>query len=432
VLFGISKNGIPIDMNEMARAEVAVLEELSVCEAECLKRIPDAIKERHEGKLNLNRRLLIAETLFSPDGFDLTPISYTAKNKEPQVNKDTLKKLKRAGNKAARDFIEWKEQREELHSVHSKYLKNLQKFVASDGRIHPSMSISFTSSGRVGARAPNTMVFPARNRKQAKIVKGLFVASDGYKFVNVDQSQSELRFLAHITQDTRLLEAFRNDEDIHTITATGMVERSGKRWESLTKEEQKEARQKAKPVNFGLPFGMSCHGLREYALNDYGIHLSKKEASERWNGWHNLYPGVRLWHDECKSEMYADGKVRTIFGRNRWLPNLKSREEWMVAEAERTGINVLIQGPSSDYTLLGTYQAYQEGLIDTPDAKLVNFVHDSDLFEVKEEIVMDFSLEIKRILENVDTSDFGFELSVPMKVDIQIGDNLAALEEIDL
>jgi len=177
---------------------------------------------------------------------------------------------------------------------------------------------------------------------------------------------------------------------------------------------------------------MSIQGLREYALNDYGVHLSQKEAKEAWEGWHHLYPGIRLWHDKCISEMYRDGKVRTIFGRNRWLKNLNSSEEWIVKETERTGINVLIQGPSSDYTLLGAKQLYDDRVIDTDDIQLVNFVHDSLALYVKENKIEELALILKQKMEHVDTSDFGFELSVPMKVDIQVGDSLASLEELKL
>lgn len=432
VLYNISKNGMLADKDGIKKAEVEVLDELDICEKECIKRIPPAVKAKHVGNLNLNRRKLIADTLFTEDGFGLVAKSFTTKTGDPQVGKDILKQLKLHAKKDARDFLEWRENREELRILYSNYIKSLQEYIGADNRIRTSMSVSFTSSGRVGARKPNTMVFPARNKKQKRIVKSLFIAPPGYKLINLDQSQSELRFLAFIAQDNRLLEAFRNDEDIHSITAIGMVARAGEIWGNLDTSKQKEARQKAKPVNFGLPFGMSSYGLMEYALNDYGIKLSKKEAKEMWEGWHNLYPGVRLWHEECLAKMYRDGKVRTIFGRNRYLRNLTATEERIVKEAERTGINVLIQGPSSDYTLLGGRQMYKDGFVDTEDIKLVNFVHDSLAFYVKEEKVEELAPQLKQRMEHVDTSDFGFELSVPMKVDIQVGDNLAEMEELEL
>lgn len=428
-LYNISKNGMVIDQTKIKKAEVEVLEELDVCEKECIKRIPETVRARHVGLLNLNRDALIADTLFSEDGFGLIPKVFTAKKKTPSVNKNTLKQIKNNSKKEVRDFLEWRENREELNTTYTNYIKSLQKFIASDGRIHTSMSISGTSSGRVSSRKPNTMVFPSRNKKQANIIKGLFTAPTGFKILNLDQSQSELRILAHVTQDTRMMEAFKNDEDIHTITAKGMVARAGKNWDTLTTTEQKEARQKAKPINFGLPFAMSIQGLREYALNDYGIHLSQKESKEMWESWHHLYPGIRLWHDACRTEMYRDGKVRTIFGRNRWLRNLNSSEEWVIKNTERTGINVLIQGPSSDYTLLGAKQLYDEGIIDTKDIQLVNFVHDSLVFYIKEDKIEELVLILKQKMEHVNTSDFGFELSVPMKVDIQVGDSLATLED---
>lgn len=443
VLYNISKNGILIDKKGIRKAELEVLEELDICEKECIKRIPQAVQDKHakfineKGILNLNRSRLIIDTLFSEEGFGLTPKAFTAKStpekQVPQVSKDVLKQIKNNSKKAIREFIEWRENREELHTILKNYLKNYQKYVTSKNRLHTSMSTSFTVTGRCGSRQPNTMVFPSRNKKQKKIVKSLFVAPEGYKLLNLDLSQAELRFIAHESQDERMMDAYKNDEDIHIITAKTFVARSGKKWEDLTKAEQKTARQKAKPANFGLSYLLSVPGLKDYALNDYGIRLSLQEAKEMWGAWHNLYPKVKEWQDKCIQEMYREGKVRTIFGRNRYLRILHSKDEQLVKRAEREGVNVKIQGPSSDYTLLGGYQMYKSGLIDEINIKEVNFVHDSLAYEIIEDKIEYYAKELKYRMEHVDTlTDFGFELSVPMKVDIQIGDDLYSMEEMKL
>lgn len=441
VLYGISKNGIFIDRNGIQKAEVDVLEELFICEQECIKRIPEKVRDAHStfvgdnGVLNLNRNKLIIDVLFSENGFGLTPTAFTAKstpdNQTPQVSKDILKQIKNNSRKEVMEFIEWREDREELNNTYSDYLKPLQEYMTPKDRIHTSMSLSFTVTGRAGSRKPNTMVFPSRNKRQKKIVKSLFIAPEGYKLLNLDLSQAELRFIAHESQDERMMEVYFADDDIHKLTAQDLVARSGRVWDSLTDSERKVFRQKAKPVNFGLPYGMSPNGLREYALSDYGIKLTQKETSTMWNAWYALYPKVKDWQDECLVEMYKTGKVRTIFGRNRYLRDLHSNNKGRVRAAEREGINVKIQGPSSDYTLLGALQLYEEGIIDTGDIKLVNFVHDSLLFSLKEDTVDDYSRILKSKMEHVDTSNFGFSLSVPMKVDIQVGDDLANLKQID-
>jgi len=443
VLYNISKNGILIDKKGIRKAELEVLEELDICEKECVKRIPQAIQDKHakfvneKGVLNLNRSRLIIDILFSEEGFGLTPKAFTAKStpnkKVPQVSKEVLKQIKNNSKKGVREFIEWRENREELHTIQTHYLKSYQEHIASDDRLHTSMSICFTVTGRVGARKPNTMVFPSRNKKQKKIVKSLFIAPKGYKLLNIDLSQAELRFIAHESQDERMLEAYRNNEDIHIITAKTFVERTGKKWEELSQAGQKTARQKAKPANFGLSYLLSVPGLKEYALNDYGIKLSIQEAKEMWEAWHTLYPKVKEWQDKCIQEMYRDGKVRTIFGRNRYLRNLSSKDEKTVKRTEREGVNVKIQGPSSDYTLLGGCQMYKSGFIDEINIKEVNFVHDSLVYEVKEDKIEYYAKELKYRMEHVDTlTDFGFELSVPMKVDIQIGDTLYSMKEMKL
>ena len=442
VLYNIAKNGILIDREGIKKAELEVLEELNVCEKECIKKIPQAIQDKHikftapNGLLNLNRNKLITDTLFSDEGFGLTPTAFTAKStpekQTPQVSKDALKQIKNKAKKEVREFLEWRENREELHTVQSNYLKNYQKYISSNNRLHTSMSTSFTVTGRVGARKPNTMVFPSRNQKQKKIVKRLFIAPKGYKLLNMDLSQAELRFIAHESQDERMLEAYRNNEDIHIITAKTFVARAGKKWEDLSASEQKTARQKAKPANFGLSYLLSVPGLKEYALNDYGIKLSIQEAKEMWEAWHGLYTKVKEWQNRCIREMHKYGKVRTIFGRNRYLRNLNSKDEQVIKRTEREGVNVKIQGPSSDYTLLGGCQMYKSGFIDEINIKEINFVHDSLVYEIKEDKIEYYAKEIKYRMEHVDTlTDFGFELSVPMKVDIQIGDNLYAMGEME-
>lgn len=442
VLYAISKNGILIDRDGIKKAEIEVLEELDVCEKECIRRIPEKVREKHgkflsdKGVLNLNRNKLIIDVLFSEEGFGLTPTAFTAKstpdNQTPQVSKDVLKQIKNSSRKEVMEFIEWREDREELNNTYSDYIKPLQKHITKENRIHTSMSLSFTVTGRAGSRRPNTMVFPSRNQRQKKIVKSLFVAPEGFKILNADLSQAELRFIAHESQDERMLEVYKNDEDIHQLTAMDLVARSGKIWDDLSKSEQKVYRQKAKPVNFGLPYGMSAYGLQIYALNDYGIKLSKREAQLMWDSWYALYPGVKLWQEKCLRDMYKDGKVRTIFGRLRYLRDLYSSNKGRVNAAEREGINVRIQGPSSDYTLLGGYQLFQDGLMDSGEVKLINFVHDSLAFYAPEDKTFSCGKIIKDRMEHVDTSDFGFALSVPMKVDLQVGDDLYNMKTLSI
>ena len=151
-----------------------------------------------------------------------------------------------------------------------------------------------------------------------------------------------------------------------------------------------------------------------------------------WEAWHGLYTKVKEWQNRCIREMHKYGKVRTIFGRNRYLRNLNSKDEQVIKRTEREGVNVKIQGPSSDYTLLGGCQMYKSGFIDEINIKEINFVHDSLVYEIKEDKIEYYAKEIKYRMEHVDTlTDFGFELSVPMKVDIQIGDNLYAMGEME-
>ena len=442
VLYNISKNGMLIDMTNLPRVSAGILENRDRLEAECLSLVPDAVKqmEIHKDQLEvkgtkrpLNRRLFIADTLFSDAGFGLSPLGYTAKQGEPKTDQDTLKQVKSKANKRARQFIDLKFERDEYHTLHTRYIKNIQEYVGKDNRVHPSMSSTFAVTGRISARSINTMNLPKRGN-QAKLVRSLFIAPPGSKILNVDASAAELRWIAHESQDARMLEAFRRDEDLHMVTAVNMLHLAGKVPEDLTKEEMKEARQNAKPANFGLSYLMSAYGYREYALNDYGISMTNAQAAINRNAWFTLYPGVARWHEKCIQEMYQNGGVRHAFGRFRHLPNLFSDNEGKRHAAEREGINAFIQGPSSDAVLLAGNKMYEDGFIDRPEIKLINFVHDNLTFEVRgtDSYLESLAREVVDRMSNSDFPDFGFSLSVPMKADAELGTSLADLEELTL
>ena len=444
VLYNMSKNGMLIDMANLPKISTNILVERDRLEAECLDLVPDAVKQmdKHKNQLKvvgkkrpLNRRLFIADILFSENGFGMKPLGYTAKKEreEPKTDQDTLKRLKTVGNKRVRQFIDLKFERDEYHTLYTRYIKNIEKYAAKDSRVHSSFSTTFTVTGRCGCRNINNMNLPKRG-KQAKLIRSLFIAPPGSRILNVDANQSELRFIAHISQDARMLEAYRNDEDLHNTTAINMLHLAGKVPEDLTKEEMKTARQNAKPANFGLSFGMSAYGYREYALNDYGISMTNAQAAINRNAWFTLYPGVAKWHEKCIQEMYQNGGVRHAFGRFRHLPNLFSDNEGLRHAAEREGINAFIQGPSSDAVLLAGNKMYEDEFIDRPEIKLINFVHDNLTFEVrgKDSYLESLAREVVDRMSNSDFPDFGFSLSVPMKADAELGDSLATLEELTL
>lgn len=444
VLYNMSKNGMLVDMENLPRISANISEERDRLEAECLGLVPDAVKQmdKHKNQLKvvgkkrpLNRRLFIADILFSENGFGMKPLGYTAKKEreEPKTDQDTLKRLKTVGNKRVRDFINLKFERDEYHTLYTRYIKNIEKYVAKDNRVHSSFSTTFTVTGRCGCRNINNMNLPKRGN-QAKLIRSLFIAPPGSRILNVDANQSELRWIAHESQDARMLEAYRQGEDLHRTTAINMIHLAGKVPEDLTKEEMKEARQNAKPANFGISFGMSTYGYREYALNDFGISMTNAQAAVNRNAWFILYPGVAKWHEKCIQEMYQNGGVRHAFGRFRHLPNLFSDNEGLRHAAEREGINAFIQGPSSDAVLLVGNKMYEDGFIDRSEIKLINFVHDNLAFEVRgtDSYLESLAREVVDRMSNSDFPDFGFSLSVPMKADAELGTSLADLKELNL
>ena len=428
VLFSLERNGLLIDTAALPQVSEEVKKSTKEVEQECLKLVPEHVFKKYKENPSLNRRRFIADILFTKEGFGLEPLGRTAKTKEPKTDQDTLKRFQSSANKKVRNFIRLKLKRDDLHTTHSRYLKNLPQHIFSDNRVHPSYSIPFTSSGRVGARNPNSMNWPKRT-ESASLVRRLIIASPGKALLNIDASQAELRWVAHVAQDPRMLEAYRNGEDLHLITAKAI---SGKDFSTLPPEEIAMLRYKAKPGNFGLIYGMSPYGYKEYALDEYGIHLSSAQAKLDVAKWFDLYRGVQQWHEQTTRQMYSQGWIRHALGRIRYLPELFSPDRIAREKAERIGINFQIQGPSSDTVLLTAKQMYDAGFIDRKEIKLVLFVHDNLMFEVDENKVEELAREAIGFFENVDLSQFGVDFSVLFKADAEAGLNYAELKELSL
>ena len=428
VLFNLERNGLLIDTAALPQVSGSLQEDIKKREQECLELVPEHVFNKYKENPSLNRRRFIADILFSEEGFGLEPLGRTAKTKEPVVDKNTLKRFQSTANKKVRNFISLKLKRDDLHTTHSRYIKNLPQHIFPDNRVHPSYSIPATSSGRAAARNPNSMNWPKRS-ESASLVRSLVVAPPGKALLNVDASMAELRWTAHVAQDPRMLEAFRNGEDLHLLTAKVI---SGKDFSILPPEEIAMLRYKAKPGNFGLVYGMSPKGYKEYALDEYGIHLTFAQAKLDVAKWFDLYKGVQRWHEQTTRQMYSQGWVRHALGRVRYLPELFSQDGAVRAAAERVGINFQIQGPSSDTVLLTAKQMYDAGFIDREEIKLVLFVHDNLMFEVDENKVEELAREAVAFFENVDLSQFGVEFSVPFKADAEAGPNYAELKELSL
>ena len=269
-----------------------------------------------------------------------------------------------------------------------------------DGRLHPRYKPAHVKTGRLSSEHPNIQQVPRDKR-----VRSLFGGIDGYSIVELDYSQLELRIMAWLSGEKRMLAAYRNGEDLHQITA-----------DSLGVD-----RYTGKTANFGLLYGAGYRKLREIARDEYGLELSELQAMSIREQWFATYPMVPQFHEDMITVARRNGGIRTLTGRWRPLPDINSQDWGKKGGAERQAVNTPIQSVASDLTL-----GVLTDLVNDPDLrergiKPIITVHDSILL-----LVPDTQLDqIPAIVERMENPDwekkFGIEIGVPLLVDVKIG-----------
>lgn len=422
LIYSLEHFGVAVNLEELPNATAEVKAIRDMHENNVLELLPKKVKLAHAEKgLKLTRRDIIRDTFFSENGYNFKPIKLTD-NKQPSVDKDTLKELNSlTKNKKIKTLIYEYQQFSEYDMLWSRYLKGYAKHIREDGRTHSSISITAAATGRLGTREPNNMAIPKRS-KAAPIVRRLIVPAPGYKFVLIDQSQSELRLLAHYSQDPDMIAVFKNGDDIHTVTAQEIVRMTGKRWKDLSKEEQKDMRTKAKPVNFGVIYLMSPPGLVRYAKSDYGLDMTLDQAKMWMSALFNRYKRIKPYQQKMIDFARKHGYVETMLGRRRRLPEINSNDDFLRFEAERQAVNQPIQGASSDMVILAGNTIIDKGFPES-EIRPVLFIHDELIFEVIENKIDYYVPHIVTAMEHPPLERFGVKLRVPLLAEPKIGDN---------
>lgn len=285
----------------------------------------------------------------------------------------------------------------------STYTVSLENAKFPDGKIHTIFKQTLTRTGRLSSVEPNLQNIPVRGEEGRK-VRRAFVPSNDI-FLSIDYSQIELRILAHISKSEELINAFRNDQDIHTKVAADIY---GVKEEEVTKL----MRSTAKAVIFGIVYGISGFGLGE------NLNINAKEAAKFIEKYYELYPGVKNYMDNIIKEAYDTGCVRTLFNRKRTIEELNNRNYMIRSSGERIALNTPIQGTSADIIKKAMVLVYEEFKKQNIKSKMVLQIHDElviDTLKEEEEIVTKI---VKEVMENV------IELSVPLKVGIAKGKDL--------
>lgn len=434
VLYEIEKNGISFASDKLPAAKDEIATILREKEEAFLALVPGKVIDKHkEAGLKLTRAAFLRDVFYSKQGFHL-PILQKTPSGDPTTDRKVLVRLRYdiddgAAKEALSTLIEWGP----YQKLYSTYLKGFEEAVKADGKLHTIITKCGTATGRTSSREPNLQNIPKRNPAITKCIRSMLVASPGKVLVAADYSQSELRWIAHESGDRNMQKIFLDGGDMHEITGRGLAERHGENWDELDKTARKGYRQKAKPVNFGLPYGQSAKGFQAYARDQYGVHFTLEEAETyRTTFLTDLYPGLPAWHERRKNEARKYGFVRSAYGFIRRTPNISSTDLFKAGEDERIAVNTGIQSASNDSALLAALEARQSGFVDDNRARLVLFIHDELIYEVDEDMVDEFVPGLIHYMENIPTERFGFKFSVPLIADAKVGTALSDMHDFEV
>lgn len=345
-------------------------------------------------EFNINSTQQLGAVLFDKLGLKAT--KKTKKGYSTDI--EVLEKL-RGSHPIVQDLIDYRK----LTKLKSTYVDGLTKVVAADGRIHSTFQQMITATGRLSSTDPNLQNIPVRQELGTEI-RRCFVPQKGWVLIDADYSQIELRILAHIADDPIMKQAFATGEDIHTVTASQVF---GVPVEFVTHE----MRSHAKAVNFGIVYGISAFSLSE------DIHISPKEAQGYIDSYLEKYAGVRRYMERVKEQAKADGYVTTLWGRRRYLPELKSKNFNMRSFGERVALNTPIQGTAADIIKAAMVHVEDRLQREGRKARLLLQVHDELIIECPPEEVEPVKALLVEEMENA------FPLSVKLVADVSEGEN---------
>lgn len=311
---------------------------------------------------------------------------------------DVLEKLA-PEHKLVADILEYRQ----LAKLKSTYADGLAGFIREDGRIHSTFNQTITATGRISSTEPNLQNIPIR-MELGRLIRKVFIPEDGFVFVDADYSQIELRVLAHLSGDENLIEAYKEAQDIHRMTASQVFHVP---FEEVTDLQ----RRNAKAVNFGIVYGISSFGLSQ------DLSITRKEAAEYIENYFATYPKIKGFLDGLVTEAKEQGYVETMFQRRRPVPEIRSGNFMQSSFGERVAMNSPIQGTAADIIKIAMIRVEQALKEQNLESRLILQVHDELLIEAKEDEVE----AVKAILER--EMKGAANLAVPLEIDMHTGTN---------
>lgn len=410
----LKENGLEKVFNEIEMPLVEILEKMSEMgikvdlvylkklSGDLEKEISVLVKEIYKlagGEFNLNSPKQLSEILFQKLKIETAGI-LKRKTGAFATDVETLAALKDR-HPVVEPILKYRE----LFKLKSTYVEPLRELADKKGRIHTTFVQTGTGTGRLSSQNPNLQNIPVIGEWGKKIRKA-FISEKGFSFLSLDYSQIELRVLATVSGDTKMIDAFNNDLDIHKITASNVFNVP---LEKVTPE----MRNVAKTLNFGVIYGMGPLAFSKVS------GLSRGEAEKFIKEYFNDFYDVKIWQEKTIKKAREVGYVETLNGRRRLLPNINWPNRRFAAEAERTAINMPIQGLAADIIKLAMIRV--DNLIKKnkwgDKVRMLLSIHDELVFEIVDDILKESMVEIKEEMENA------YKLSVPLKVDSAVGKN---------
>lgn len=389
VLADMEYTGVKLDKSALAEYSKKLTNELISIESEIYKEA--------KIKFNINSAKQVGEVLF--DKLQIVEKPKKTKTGQYVTSEETLQNLKNA-HPIVGKILDYRG----LKKLLSTYVDALPQLVdPKDGKLHTSYNQTVTSTGRLSSSNPNLQNIPIRE-DQGKEIRKAFIANDGCKFLSSDYSQVELRIMAHLSNDSNMIDAFNSGEDIHAATASKIFKVP---IELVTND----MRRKAKTANFGIIYGISVFGLAER------LNIPRSEAKQLIDGYFETYPQVKEYMDKSIEMAREKGYVETLFGRKRYLPDINSRNATVRGYAERNAINAPIQGSAADIIKVAMNNIFDHLNKAGLQSKMILQVHDELNFNVNEN-------EIEKVKEIVsEEMENAYKLIVCLKADCGIGDN---------
>ena len=385
-LSDMEKEGVHVDAEELKRYGGELAAQIEVLE-----------KEIYEGAgetFNINSPKQLGHILF-----EKLEMPYGKKTKTGySTAADVLEKLA-VEYPLVSKILEYRQ----LAKLKSTYADGLANFIEEDGRIHTNFQQTVTATGRLSSTEPNLQNIPIR-MELGRMIRKVFLPKDGYVFVDADYSQIELRILAHMSGDEMLIQAYREAQDIHRMTASQVFHTP---FEKVTDLQ----RRNAKAVNFGIVYGISSFGLSQ------DLSISKKEAQEYIERYFESYPKIKEFLDGCVEKAKKDGYSVTMFGRRRPLPEISSSNFMQRSFGERIAMNAPIQGTAADIIKIAMNRVHRRLIDEGLKSRLLLQVHDELLIETAPDEVD----EVKKILD--EEMKGAADLSVELEIDTHTGKN---------